>query len=135
VFVFSQVRAQAPRQGDDKSHHTYVDDPWFGLLQFIVSEVENALLELDRREGPDPNGVPPLILKNCASAFTLPLCMLFNRSLVTCIFSDRWKLLFVTPIFKSGRSTMIYRITVALRFLSAIAKLFEFLVYWVMYEG
>jgi hypothetical protein len=79
------------------------DEPPFGSLQFTVLEVENTLLELDDTKGPGPDGVPPLILKNFASGFALPLCMLFNRSLATCIFPDRWKISFVTPIFKSGR--------------------------------
>jgi hypothetical protein len=57
-----------------------------------------------------------------------PLHMLFNRSLATCIFPDRWKFSFVTNIFKSGRRNDIsnYR---DIAILSAIAKLFELLVY------
>jgi hypothetical protein len=45
------------------------DEPPFGLFQFTVSEVENALLELDGSKGPFPDRIPPLILKNCASLF------------------------------------------------------------------
>jgi hypothetical protein len=59
--------------------------------------------------------------------------MLFNRSLATCFFPDRWKLSFVTPICKSGRRNDLsnYR---GIPLLSAIAKLFEMLVYRVMSE-
>jgi hypothetical protein len=71
-------------------------------MLFTVSEVWNALLDLESNKGPSPNGVPPLILKSCASSFALPLCLLFNRSLASCIFPDRWKLSFVTPILASG---------------------------------
>jgi hypothetical protein len=78
------------------------DEPPFGL------EVEIALLKLDSSKGPGPDGVPPLILKNCASRFALLLCMLFNRSLTTCIFPDKCKLSFVDPV------TMTFRITVLL---------------------
>jgi hypothetical protein len=42
------------------------DEPPFGSLQFTVSEVLNALLDLDSNKGSGPDGVPPLILKNCA---------------------------------------------------------------------
>jgi hypothetical protein len=56
------------------------DEPPFGSFQFAVLEVLNALLDLDSNEGPGPDGVPPLIL---------PLCLLFNRSLASCIFPDR----------------------------------------------
>jgi hypothetical protein len=65
------------------------DEPPFGSLQFTVLEVLNALLDLDTNKGPGPDGVPPFILKSCASAFALPLCRLFNRSLASCIFTDR----------------------------------------------
>jgi hypothetical protein len=63
-----------------------------------------------------------------SSAFALPLCMLLNRSLATCIFPDRRKISFVTPIFKSSRRNDIsyYR---RIAILSAITKLFELLVY------
>jgi hypothetical protein len=61
------------------------------------------------------------------------ICILFNRSLATCIFPDRRKLSFVTHIFKSGKRNDIsnYR---GIAILSAIVKLFGSLVYGVMYE-
>jgi hypothetical protein len=92
---------------------TYADEPWvpsdpgpgdvsdeppFGSIQFSLLEVLNALLDLDTNKGPGPDNVPPLILKSCASAFALPLCLLFNRSLASCVFPDRWKLSFVSNI-------------------------------------
>jgi hypothetical protein len=60
---------------------------------FVVLEVLNALLDLDSNKGQGSDGIPPLILKNCALAFALPLCLLFNRSLASCVFPDyiRWK--------------------------------------------
>jgi hypothetical protein len=79
------------------------DDPPFGDLQFTVDEVQSVLLELDISKGAGPDGIPPLILKNCASAFARPLSLLFNRSLSTCVFPDMWILSYVTPIFKEGR--------------------------------
>jgi hypothetical protein len=57
----------------------------FGALQFTVNEVQSVLLELDVRKGASPHGIP-LILKNCAFAFALPLFLLFNRSFSTFVF-------------------------------------------------
>jgi hypothetical protein len=68
------------------------DDPPFGALQFTVDEIQSVLLELDVSKGAGPNGIPPLFLKNFASGFARPLSLLFNRSLSTCVLSDRWKL-------------------------------------------
>jgi hypothetical protein len=58
--------------------------------------------------------------------------MTFNRSLVTSVFPDAWKLSFMTPIFKCGRQNdekNYQKIAVLL----AISKLFELLVYKDMY--
>jgi hypothetical protein len=62
----------------------------------------------------------------------LPL-LFFNRSLSTCVFPDRWKLLHVTPIFKKSRRNNVedYR---GVAILSAIPKRFELLVCRTMYE-
>ena len=90
-------------------------------------------MELETNKGAGPDGIPPLILKNCSSAFALPLCLIFNISVTTCVFPDRWKLSNVTPIFKSGSRSDVtnYR---GIAILSAIAKLFELLIYKNMYE-
>jgi hypothetical protein len=59
--------------------------------------------------------------------------MLFNRSLATSIFPDIWSFLFVISIFKSGRRNDIlnYR---GIAKLAAIAKMFELVMYRIMYE-
>jgi hypothetical protein len=59
--------------------------------------------------------------------------MLFDRSLATSIFLHRWKLSFITPIFKSDRRNDIsnYR---GIAILSAIARWFKLLVYRVINE-
>jgi hypothetical protein len=59
---------------------TYTDDIWvpvdfcpehvpndspFGSLQFTLDEVESVLWNLDVNKGSSPDGIPPIILKNC----------------------------------------------------------------------
>jgi hypothetical protein len=63
------------------------DIPSLRSLQFTVDEVEKALLDLDANKGPGPDKIPSSILKNCAPSFSLPLCLIFNRSLITCAFT------------------------------------------------
>jgi hypothetical protein len=65
-------------------------DPLFGALQFTVDEEQSVLLELDVSKSASPNGIQPLILNNCVSTFARPFSRLFNRSLSTCVFPDRW---------------------------------------------
>jgi hypothetical protein len=55
------------------------DDPPFGALQFTSDKVQSVLQDLDVNKGSDPDCIPPIILKNCASAFAKPLSLLFNR--------------------------------------------------------
>jgi hypothetical protein len=105
------------------------DEPPFDSLQFTVLEVLNALLELDSNKGPGP-----LILKSCASAFALPLGLLFSRALASCVFPDRLKLSFVTPIFKSGKRNDVSNYHGNIAILSTVGKLFELLVQRHMFE-
>jgi hypothetical protein len=113
----------------------YTDDVWvtsdpgpehvppFGALQFTTDRVKSILQDLDVNMGP---GIPPIILKNCASAFAKPLSLLFNRSMATSIFPDRWNVSYVTPIFKKSSRNNVedYR---GVAILSAIPKCFELL--------
>jgi hypothetical protein len=91
------------------------------------------LQDLDVNKSSGPDGIPPIILKNCASAFAKLPSLLFNRSLATSAFADRWKVSYVTPIFKKGRLYNFedYR---GVAILSAIPKRFELLVYRGMYN-
>jgi hypothetical protein len=111
------------------------DDPPFDALQFIADEVESVLQDLDVNRGSSPDGIQPIILKNCASAIAKkPLSLiLLNRSMATRVLSDRWKVSYVTPIFKKGRrnNVEVYR---GLAILSAIPKRFELLVYRGMFN-
>jgi hypothetical protein len=91
------------------------DDRPFGVLQFTVDKVQSVLLELEVSKGAGHDGIPPLILKNCASTFEHPLSLIFNRSLLTYVFPNRCKLSYVT-------------------ILSAIPKRSELLVYRTMYD-
>jgi hypothetical protein len=113
----------------DPSPEHVPNDPPFGALQFTSDEVEYSVLQdLDVNKDSGPDGIPPIILKNCASAFAKPLSLLFNRSMATSVFPDRWKVSYVTSIFKKGRHNNVedYR---GVAILSAIPKRFELLVY------
>jgi hypothetical protein len=88
---------------DPGPEHVSADDPPFGALHFTSDEVESVLQDFDVNKGSGPDGIPPIIFKNCASAFAKPLSLLFNRSMATSVFPDRWKVSYVTPTFKKGR--------------------------------
>jgi hypothetical protein len=54
-----------------------LDDPSFDVLQFTSDEVESVLQDLDVNKISSPNSIPPIILKNCASAFAKSLSAFF----------------------------------------------------------
>lgn len=71
-----------------------------------------------------PDKVPSNILINCADGFSIPLTILFNKSLQLGYFPKLWKDSFIIPFYKSGPKADItnYR---GIAKLSYIPKLFE----------
>jgi hypothetical protein len=72
-----RVKHKSPRaiSADDQ---WVTSDPGPDLVQ---DEVQSVLLELDVSKGVGPDGIPPIILKNCASFFVRSLSLLFRLSL------------------------------------------------------
>ena len=95
------------------SFHCFTEDE-------ILVKMQN--LNTSKKGGPD--GIHPILLKNCRLSLARPLCMLFQRSFVTGIFPDIWKYSILVPIFKSGDRADVenYR---GISLLSSVAKLFE----------
>lgn len=98
-----------------------------GSMRLTCDEVLRALLNLDVRKGRGPDGMPPELLKACAYELCYPLCCIFNMSLFYGVFPDRWKLSYITPIFKSGSRAVVnnYR---GVAILPTLGKLFESIV-------
>lgn len=105
----------------------------FGSLCLTLVDICQALEQLDVRKGSGPDGIPPVILQKCSTAFSTPLCIIFNTSLILGIFPEKWKLSHLIPIFKSGTRANIenYR---GVAISSSIPKLFESLVCDALYN-
>lgn len=105
-----------------------------GLSSLLLreSDVLCALRSIDDSKGAGPDGLPPLLLKRCAEALTVPLLIIFNKSLTTGVFPAAWKTAYIIPIFKSGDKTSVrnYR---PISILSQFGKIFEKLVYNVLF--
>ena len=71
-------------------------------VSFSVDDVYNLLTQLDGNSSCGPDGIHPLLLKECAGQLAYPLHVIFSRSLREGILPAPWKFSLVTPIFKKG---------------------------------
>lgn len=117
---------------DDSSEHTSNADAAPSQQQLNNFSLDGnfvlqGLHSINVKKGVGPDGVHPLILKQCAQHLAAPLTVLFNESLSTGVFPNQWKKSSVTPIFKKGARSNIenYRCIAKLQ---TIAKFFEYLV-------
>ncbi|KAL1448286.1 hypothetical protein WDU94_010912, partial [Cyamophila willieti] len=74
----------------------------FGDIALSEAEVLRTLSSLPSKFSSGPDKVPPYILKVCSSVLSLPLSIIFNKSLSSGVFPSAWKVSFILPIFKSG---------------------------------
>jgi len=68
------------------------------------SAVREVLLNLASSSSAASDGLHPRLLSSCAEVLSLPLEMMFQKSMETSVLSSDWKISKVVPIFKSGSS-------------------------------
>ncbi len=71
-------------------------------LRFLRMTFFYALSGLNPQQAYGPDGVPPIILKNCASVLTPCLVKLFRLCLSTSTFPSYWKYAYAHPVPKKG---------------------------------
>ena len=71
-----------------------------------VAEVNRELKALKRKKATGCDDLPSCMLKDCANTISKPVTHLINLSLSSGIFPTDWKLAFLNPVFKSGRTDL-----------------------------
>lgn len=98
------------------------------IRMFSESEVLNAIKKLKANMTTGPDKVPAFIIRDCASVFYKPLCMIFNLILSTETFPDKWKQSRICPVFKKGSKNEIENHR-PIAILCNFSKIFEFLLH------
>ncbi|XP_045454348.1 uncharacterized protein LOC123663726 [Melitaea cinxia] len=101
-------------------------------LDISENKVQSYLAKLDVRKGSGPDSIHPMFLKQCSKTLSIPLTILFKKSLNTGCIPKEWKKSLITPIHKGldRRNVRNYR---GISKLSSIPKLFEKIVYDMIY--
>ena len=79
----------------------------FSDLDICLDEgsVEKALARLQSDKSPGPDGVHPMLLKECAKFLANPVSKIFKKSLDSGKIPQDWKQADIAPIFKKGNRT------------------------------
>ena len=94
------------------------------IIKISSADVFSALSGLNSRKAYGPDGIPPLVLKNCASVLTPCLGKLFRLCLSSGTFPSCWKFALIQPVPKKGdRSQPSNYRPIAL--ISCLSKVFE----------
>lgn len=93
-----------------------------------IIEVKRILMKLDQYKASSPDMLTAIFYKSLAGTISLPLSILYNKSLTEGKYPDPWKLSYVTPVYKSGNRANVenYR---PISILCTISKVFERLVF------
>ena len=77
------------------------------IHEILITEkcVLTNLNNLKTNKSMGPDGIPAVLLKNTAASISIPLTMIFNKSLSDGKLPKMWKLANVIPIFKKGIKT------------------------------
>ena len=71
-------------------------------IKILRNDVFHALSGLDPRKAYGPDGIPPIVLKNCAHVLAPCLVKLFRLCLSTSTFPTCWKFAHIQPVPKKG---------------------------------
>ncbi len=112
---------------DDSGHISPTHPPsdsFMPVIRILSNNVFYPLSGVNSQKAYGPNGLPPIVLKNCAYLLTPCLVKLFRSFLLSSTFPSCWKYAFIQPVpKKSDRSNPSNYRPIAL--LSCLSKAFE----------
>ncbi|CAG9126469.1 unnamed protein product [Plutella xylostella] len=140
--LFSNYFQSTFRQCDQQSNCTHASNflnqsnavSDVSSVEISSSEIERLLKSLDLNKSAGPDDLPAIFLSRCSKALSIPLSLLFKRSLAEGVVPVIWKSAFISPIHKKGPKNLVenYR---PISKLCLIAKVFERIVYNQVYSA
>lgn len=71
-------------------------------LKISENDIVRVIKHLNIQKGAGPDNIPPLFVKRCINALTIPLKIIYNMSISQGIFPDESKKARIVPVFKKG---------------------------------
>ena len=105
-FVSAFAYVLTPHQPPLPHLHQHCDSS-FSSIPLSPSIVAKAISALNENGSMGPDLIHPLLLKRCKSAISLPLFLLFNKSLTSATVPPSWKVSNIVPIYKKGSPAVI----------------------------
>ena len=84
------------------SFDSVIEDVELSFLQCSADDVRKILMKLKPRKSPGPDGIHPMILKNCAENLASSLSGIFNSFFASGVMPHNWKLADIIPLHKKG---------------------------------
>lgn len=103
-------------------------------VEIRLGEVCRLLKQVNLNKSAGPDNISPIFIVNCAKDLSVPLSMLFEKSLATGVVPKIWKSAYITPIHKKGSRTLVenYR---PISKLCVFVKILEKIVYAQVYSA
>ncbi|CAK1584851.1 unnamed protein product [Parnassius mnemosyne] len=91
------------------------------------TQIKEVLHKLNINKGAGPDLIPPIFVCKTANEISLPLMLIYNKSLQAGVFPSVWKDSNIVPVFKCNDKSIVsnYR---PIAILSVLAKVFEALI-------
>lgn len=131
--MFASYFASVYQQPDCQQIEKHQITADFKISSITMEEVQAILVKLNQYKATSPDNLPAIFYKRLSRSISVPLAILFNKSISEGKYPDRWKDSFITPAFKSeNRSTVNnYR---PISILCTISKVFERIVFNRLYS-
>ena len=68
-----------------------------------MGNIREAILDIKSKSATGPDGIPAILLKNCCDALSIPIQLIWKKSLELGHVPDYYKVGYITPLYKKGR--------------------------------